>query len=391
MSVVNLVLTLALFNGIAVHASRVLLALFLLDLGAEPLMVGILAAAFSFPPAVLSVSIGQLVDRIGARRPMIVGIICTGTGLLLPWLSPGIPAIFVAALATGLCTAICNVSLQNLVGLLGQPENRSRDYSNYAMMNATAGLIGPVVAGFSIDHFGHAYTCIVVAAITLLPLGLILLRGRLLSGARHRSPSHQGQPRQKGGRVMELLAGAGIRKTLAAGALQSAADNLFTFYLPVYAHAIGLSATVIGFLLGANAAATFVVRMFIPRLITRLGEQRLLVCAFYVGATGLILLPLFTHAVVLGVVSFAIGLGLGCTGPIITMLMFTNSPAGRSGEAVGLKITANHLTKVVSPVIFGFVAGAFGLLPVFWATAVMLGAGGWISRPKKKSADTGEP
>ena len=62
------------------------------------------------------------------------------------------------------------------------------------------------------------------------------------------------------------------------------------------------------------------------------------------------------------------------------MLMFSNSPPGRSGEAVGLKVTVNHLTKVVSPVIFGTVAGAFGLAAVFWMNAVVLGSGGWLSR-----------
>ncbi len=388
MSAVNLVLALTLLNGIAVQASRVLLALYLLDLGAQPLTVGLLAATFSVFPGALSVSVGRLVDRVGARKPMVVGVVTGGLGLLLPWLFPGTPAIFTAAMASGFCTAVFNVSLQNLVGLLGQPENRSRDYANYAMMNSTAALVGPVVAGFSIDHVGHALTCVLVAVITLAPLGMLLFRGALLNGARH----PQDQPRKKAGRVMDLLVGPGIRKTLAAGALQSAGDNLYTFYLPVYAHAIGLSATVIGFLLSANAAAAFVVRMSIPRMLARLGEQRLLAYAFFMGATGLILLPLFANAVVLGMISFAVGLGLGCTGPIITMLMFSNSPPGRSGEAVGLKITSNHLTKVISPVIFGSVAAAFGLLPVFWATAALLGAGGWISFSLENgSTNPGQP
>jgi len=74
---------------------------------------------------------------------------------------------------------------------------------------------------------------------------------------------------------------------------------------------------------------------------------------------------------------------MGCCGPIATMLMFGNSPPGRSGEALGLKITVNHFVKVVSPVVFGFIGSAVGLPPVFWINALMLGIGGLVSRPRK--------
>ena len=132
-----------------------------------------------------------------------------------------------------------------------------------------------------------------------------------------------------------------------------------------------------------NAAAAFVVRLVLPRMIARFKEERLLAYAFYVGATALMLMPFFRSAVMLGTISFVFGLGMGCTGPIVTMLMFGSSPPGRSGEALGLKVTVNHLTKVVSPVIFGSIAGTFGLFAVFWVNALMLGAGGVLSQPKK--------
>jgi hypothetical protein len=62
--------------------------------------------------------------------------------------------------------------------------------------------------------------------------------------------------------------------------------------------------------------------------------------------------------------------------------MFSHSTEGRSGEALGLRITVNHLTRVVSPVVFGSIASAFGVLPLFWISAVMLGAGGALARPR---------
>jgi MFS family permease len=94
------------------------------------------------------------------------------------------------------------------------------------------------------------------------------------------------------------------------------------------------------------------------------------------------LLPLFKGGVMLAVIGFAFGLGMGCGQPIVTMLMFSHSAEGRSGEALGLRMTANHLTRLIGPVMFGSIGSAFGLSPVFWVNALMLGTGGALSRPR---------
>ena len=52
-------------------ASRVVLSLYALKLGAEPTAVGGLAAMFFVLPLFLSWPVGALSDRIGPRRPLI--------------------------------------------------------------------------------------------------------------------------------------------------------------------------------------------------------------------------------------------------------------------------------------------------------------------------------
>jgi hypothetical protein len=66
------------------------------------------------------------------------------------------------------------------------------------------------------------------------------------------------------------------------------------------------------------------------------------------------------------------------------MRIFHFAPPGRSGEAIGLKITTNHLTNMVSPLLFGGFATALGLGPMFWLNGLMMVAGGGISWPRKK-------
>jgi MFS family permease len=99
------------------------------------------------------------------------------------------------------------------------------------------------------------------------------------------------------------------------------------------------------------------------------------------------LVPFFTNSHILAAIAFMFGLGMGCGQPIVTMLMFSKSSEGRSGEALGLRMTVNHMTRVVGPVMFGAIATAFGLFAVFWANALMLGTGGALSRPAAKGPE----
>jgi MFS family permease len=369
---------LALTNATSVNAAQVVLSLYALNHGASPFAIGALAASFSMFPMLLAVIAGRLVDRFGARWPMTAGAIGGGLGLLVPWLVPGVPAVYIAGLMTGFAVIFFNLATQNLVGLLSTPETRARNFSNYMLVNSASSLMGPLLGGFSIDHSDHATACLVLSALTLIPITMLLTRGGgLPAGTRPHAKAGSG------GGVRAMLADPVVRRTLITGSLLNTGINLYQFYMPVYGHSIGLSASSIGIVLAMNSAAAFVSRFMLPKLIARFGESRMLRYAFVAGAASLTLIPLFGSAVALGAISFAFGLGMGCGQPIVIMLMYSNSRDGRSGEALGLKFTTNQLTKLISPVLFGAIATALGLWPMFWLNAAMLATGGYFSRAKQ--------
>ncbi|MDB5808060.1 MAG: hypothetical protein JWN94_182 [Betaproteobacteria bacterium] len=374
----NFALALALFNMSSMRAGRVLLVLYALNLGAAPATVGLLAATFSAFPALLSWHAGKLADRFGSRWLLVIGALGGGLGILIPYFYPGITSIFIAAAANGISLSIYNVSLQNVVGLLSTPQNRTQSFSNYSLTNSVGSLAGPLIAGFSIEHLDYNASCLPLALLALVPLGMLAIWGASL-------PRGTGRTKDAGGGIREMLAAKGVSRTLATSSLLQTGQDLFQFYLPVYAHGVGLSASAIGVVLAMNSAAAFVVRLVLVRLIARYKEDRVLAWAFFVGAVSFAVLPMFSGATALAIVAFAFGLGMGCGQPIVTMQMFSNSVAGRSGEALGLRMAVNHLTRVVGPVIFGFVGSAFGLPAVFWVNGLMLGTGGALSRTYETS------
>ena len=64
-------------------------------------------------------------------------------------------------------------------------------------------------------------------------------------------------------------------------------------------------------------------------------------------------------------------------------IIYNRSPAGRAGEALGIRLTSNNVTHTGVPLVFGALGAAIGVSTVFWLIAVMLGAGAWYSASAK--------
>jgi predicted MFS family arabinose efflux permease len=122
------------------------------------------------------------------------------------------------------------------------------------------------------------------------------------------------------------------------------------------------------------------------RAARRIGEIGVLTASLFMAGATYMLVPLVTQAPLLALVAFLLGIGLGCAQPLTILLTYNHAPPGRSGEALGLRLTANKLTQIVVPLAFGAVGSAFGLLPVFWANGAFLLLGGFVSLAERRVA-----
>jgi len=368
-----LTFALTLLSGIAWTAARLTLSLYALKLGAQPFGVGILAAMFNIFPLLLSWPIGRLSDRFGPRWPLMVSALCGIIGLVIPFFFHELPALYVGAAMSGLSFALYLVNVQNLVGVLSQPDRRAQNFSTFSLMGSTSNFVGPLMSGFLVDHLGHAVACLWIVALPAASGVILATSGRRLPGGTRTEDATEL-------RMLDTLTDRSIWPMLATSSLVKLGTDLYQFYMPIYGRSIGLSASAIGTVLAAFAVAAFVVRFVLPRLMSVLGDDKLLASAFYIAAASFVLLPLFKSAMLLAVVSFVFGLGMGCGQPITTIQLFSRSAEGRSGETLGLRLTVNNLMRVVGPTLFGFIASAVGLFPVFYINALMMGAGGALSR-----------
>lgn len=369
---IALTLWLDFFNFVAAGAARVVLTLFALEIGASASEVGVLGGLLFVFPLLLSWPVGVLADRRGAKGLLMFASVCGAISLVLPYFFHTLPALYGAAALNGLALAFFHVTLQNSIGTLSRPENRARNFSNFSLIGAVTSFVGPLLAGISIDHLGHARASLVAAAPFVIAVVLLLIWGRLFPPGKPPASRTDAAPR--------ALLDRKVWRMLIFSALIQLGYDLYQFYVPVYGHSIGLSASSIGAVLATLAVAAFIVRLFLPRLVKRVAGETLLGWVFLFGAIGFALVPLSNNGLVLGVISFMFGLGMGIGIPLTVILMYANSPEGRSGQTLGLRLTGNNLVRVVGPAIFGAVGTALGLSAVFWIIAAILATGGALSR-----------
>jgi len=354
---------------------RVTVSLFAINLGASTATIGVLMSLMAVFPTLLAVPFGRLTDRVGVRKPVLAGCAGVTIGLLLPALFPRMEALFVSVMLLGTSFTCYQVAVTNLVGALGEAKDRTRNYSVLSLGFAGATFLGPLIAGFSIDGIGHRWTFPLLAAWAVSPFIVMLVRPRILPNLKIASGGQK-----KGGGIFDLLRIPRLRNTFIAGGVLSSAWDLYQFLLPIYAHSMGLSASVIGMVLSSFALAIFAVRVAIPAMARRYGETKLMTAAIFVCGFAFVFFPLCQNAWLLALASIVLGLGVGAGQPIALTLIYSLAPAGRQGEATGVRVSVNHMTHVAVPLFFGSMGTAVGFAPIFLLSAGMFMACGWVSK-----------
>jgi predicted MFS family arabinose efflux permease len=375
-------LALLIFTVILAHCAyggtRLNISLAALSAGASPLTVGVMMSLIAALPMLLGVAAGQFIDRTGVRVPMIAGVSILIAAVALPGLAPGVPSLLFSAAGIGTGFMLFQICAQHMVGEMSTDEDRRDNFGWLALGFATSNFIGPTVAGLAIDHFGHDDTFLVFASFALASMLTLIARRAKLT---HKTQSGAGPPRS----AWDLMRDAKLRRVFIISGLVASAWDLFVFIMPIYGTSIGLKATTIGLILASFAAATFTVRLMLPILSRMLKEWTLITMTCVIALVAYLAFPMAHTVPVLSSIAFLLGLGLGATQPTIMALVYSTAPAGRAGEAVGVRTVVLNASHTVLPLVFGGLGTALGsMLPVFWTMSVALAGGVWYSNRTRR-------
>ena len=365
---------------------RLATPLLALKQGYSTLAVGVLLALFSLTQVFMAIPAGRYTDRHGLKKPVCLGVYlaCIGSAVAVFW--PIFPVLCLAALATGAASGLTVIALQRHVGRISANADQLKEsFSWLAIGPAASNFIGPFFAGLVIDHAGAVAgdadgfrACFFM--LFLFPfVAWFWIRKTQEHPAEPRHPDHANT------RVWDLLQEPLMRKLLLVNWLLSSCWDVHTFVVPVLGHERGMSATVVGTILGSFAVASACIRMVLPWIAKSLEEYRLLTGAMICAGLIFAIYPFFESAIAMGICSICLGFVLGVVQPMIMSTLHQITPSHRQGEALGLRIMTVNASSVLMPLLFGAAGAVVGVSVVFWfvGTAVASGAPqAWRLRPR---------
>ena len=357
--------------------ARMATTLFGLELGASEFTVGVLLSLFAALPMALSVWAGRLIDRVGPRRPLAAAFAALILGNVLPFAFPHLVTLFLSSTLMGTAFMLVHIAMNSVFGAYGGPERRAMNFSWLALGFSISGSIGPLVAGYSIEHLGFTRAFALLSLFPALALALLWARKQPLP-----RPEHVAQGKRPS--VLDLVRVPALQPTFLVSGLLAMGWDLYSFLLPLYGAQIGLSAGTIGVVMSTFAAATFVVRLFMPFLIREARAWVIIGAALAISGSAYLLFPLVSQVPALMALSFLLGLGLGCAQPVIMSLLYEASPPGRQGEVVGVRTLLLNASHTFIPLVSGALSAALGMAPVFLLLASGLLGGAWFARQQVK-------
>ena len=336
--------------------------------------VGVLMGLFAAAPILLALQAGRLADRYGYHRPMRLAIAMTSTGaalaVLSTWLAPPpqFAVLCAAAMATGAGANTGMITILRTAGrIAGDAVQLKRVFSWLGLAPALANMLGPVLAGSLIDLGGFR---LAFFGLALLPLASLWGVARV---PRETPPDAAERPARRSS--FELLRTPGMRRLLLVNWLMSSSWDMHAFVIPILGHERGFSASAIGLVLGAFAAAVALVRLAIPVLAHRLREAQVLVGAMLATGAVFAVYPLMHSALTMGLCAVLLGLALGSVQPMIMATLHQLTPHDRHGEAIALRSMTINFSSAVMPLAFGVAGAALGAASLFWVMGALVAAG----------------
>jgi len=336
--------------------------------GYSPLAVGCLLALFAVSQVFLALPAGRLADRHGLHVPMRLAVLIASLGLGLSVLWPYFGVLCVSALMVGGASGLAVIALQRHAGRLAHGPTELREvFSWLAIGPSLSNFLGPLLVGVLIDGVSFQVAFLAMATLPWLAWWLVRPVDRM--------PTIPTLDQALAPSSWAMFREPAFRRLMLINWLLSSCWDVHTFLVPVIGHERGLSATVIGAILGSFAVAATLIRLVMPWMASRLQEGPVVGSAMIATSVLFVLYPMAHSAWPMAGLSVLIGFALGSVQPMIMSTLHQITPHAQHGQALALRSMAINASSVLMPLLFGTVGAWVGVGVVFWAVAGVVGGG----------------
>lgn len=328
------------------------------DLGASASLVAVIISFQALPALFLAIPLGNLVDIWGVNRTLICGgVLASGSIAVVPLVDR--PELLLLTQAGIGCGALAMwIPLQSLMITPPAPGSAltlETQIANTSTAAAGGQLSGPIVAGLLGDVIGPRLTYPIVACIAAF--GLLFSIG-MTAKRPHAYLEHQVKQILRSSkssylRALKLLSSEpGIAVAVIYSFANMYLTSIATFVYPLYFTSIDVRLSEVGLILTTGSAASLLSRLFVIRMISRVGRAKAILLLLIPGAVATSSIGLVHGLPVYLLLSALSGLTLGA-GHILTLSLTAGATQEADrGVSVSLRMVANRTAQSLTPLMF---------------------------------------
>lgn len=338
--------------GLAFNAMMsFLLPLRAVELGIGIATIGLLLGVKGAVEAVVSVPIGGLVDRIGARNAFLLGT-TVSTGLVaLYGLTDQVIVLFLLQALVGVMRPMAWVASQSLVAGLRQGADQARDTGRLSLVATGAQIVGPLLVGFTAQQVGAggAFFALAGYSAIYIVVGLAVHKGASVNQSKKRRGLLAGY---------SMLSIRGIRVVMFLTFARLWTTTAFVAFVPLLLVTSGVAEGAAATVVSAAAVVATLISGTSGRLAERIRVEAVAAISLGCGALGLALAPLLDSIPLAYIIAILVGIGNGLSLPTLLVLVSRAVSPDRRGLALGLRSSVNQVAAALSPILVASVIGA---------------------------------
>ncbi|WP_138418184.1 MFS transporter [Aquibacillus sediminis] len=355
----------------SITGSRPLIPMYAEDLGAPNYLIGLIVALFSFLPLFLSVKLGKIVDESGSKKFLGISLLVGGISLIFPFLFDNLVGVILSQIFAGLAHIVYVVAMQSFAGGFAEKEWREYFINLFSISVALGSFLGPLVGGIIAEVYGFS--------IALLGGGVLLISMipfvKWVEDHDEKTQTKEEKRKEKDFKLVGLFKIKSLQYAFLVSALILLAKDTYIAFFPLLARDYGINESMIGLIVSLNAAAGILIRLMLPFLISHMNRRTIINSSILLSGVIFLLHPFISSTFLLIVLSFILGIGLGIGQPLSIATTVESLPSNKIGEGLGLRLTINRLTQLVTPVSLGGIASFVGIGGVFYFTGFIVVGG----------------
>jgi len=339
------------------HLLMPVMALYASELGANVGIVGIVIGLYSITNTPANIYFGRLIDRIGYKLPLVLGLIGDMLSMFLYSICRSPLQLALVRAFHGTAGGIVGPSTMSVIAEQSSKTDKAQKMSIYGMALASASLIGYPLSGLIVSRLGFRVLFLFGSALMLIAT----IASFFLPGSRRSNDIPKSTPLKDMVGIKCLLKRNGLLIGYCAVFAQYFTFGGVVTLLPIYAKSIGMEALHVGMSLGAFAI-TFIIVQFPSGIISdRFGRIKPTTIGLFTGAVSLVLLPSIETFALLAAVMALYGIAYGALFPSISALVADHTSTEERGIAMGIFHALLTAGVAIGAPVIGWVAEFTGV------------------------------